>query len=370
MREVAPGEWGLTLEAAGYALDIGVAIRGPFLRAQAAVLPAGLIDPHQLLYWNRQAPLVCFAENRAGEVWVCGEVPLEPRAPRCSISSSGCSSRARREPASSSSRTPERNRYGEALMRIATWNVNSIKQRVPRLFPWLDERAPDVVCLQETKLADDALMALLGDDLEARGYAVAAHGERSWNGVAILSRVGLDDVVNGLEGAPGFPHPEARVGVRHLRGIRVVSVYVPNGRTPDSEHYQYKLAWLASLRDAVAAHPGDTIVCGDMNIAPADEDVFDPEAYVGQTHVTPPERAALAELQALGLHDVVRDALADRAGVHLTGTTGPGCSTRTWGCGSTSPARQRRRRRPGEGRVGRSSRAQGHRAERSRAGHR
>ncbi len=150
-------------------------------------------------------------------------------------------------------------------------------------------------------------MALLGDDLEARGYAVAAHGERSWNGVAILSRVGLDDVVNGLEGAPGFPHPEARVVSATCGGIRVVSVYVPNGRTPDSEHYQYKLAWLASLRDAVAAHPGDTIVCGDMNIAPADEDVFDPEAYVGQTHVTPPERAALAELQALGLHDVVRE---------------------------------------------------------------
>jgi exodeoxyribonuclease III len=192
-------------------------------------------------------------------------------------------------------------------MRIVTWNVNSIKQRVPRLLPWLDDREPDVVCLQETKLADDAFTELLGADLKERGYAVAAHGERAWNGVAILSRVGLDDVVGGLEGAPGFPDPEARAVSATCGGIRIVSVYVPNGRTPDSEHYHYKLAWLKSLRDVVAAHPGDTVVCGDMNIAPTDEDVFDPEAYVGQTHVTAPEREALANLEALGLHDVIRE---------------------------------------------------------------
>ncbi len=112
---------------------------------------------------------------------------------------------------------------------------------------------------------------------------------------------------SGLAGAPGFPHPEARAVSATCGGIRVVSVYVPNGRVPDSEHYQYKLAWLASLREMVAAGPEATVVCGDMNIAPTDDDVFDPEAYVGQTHVTPPERAALAELQALGLRDVVRD---------------------------------------------------------------
>jgi exodeoxyribonuclease-3 len=192
-------------------------------------------------------------------------------------------------------------------VRIATWNVNSVKQRVPRLLPWLDERRPDVVCLQETKLADDAFTALLGEALDERGYAVAAHGETAWNGVAIVSRVGLEDVVTGLVGAPGFPHPEARAVFATCDGIRVVSVYVPNGRTPGSEHYEYKLAWMRSLRDAVAAGPDATIVCGDMNIAPTDEDVFDPDAYIGQTHVTPPERAALAELQALGLHDVVRD---------------------------------------------------------------
>ncbi len=192
-------------------------------------------------------------------------------------------------------------------MRLATWNVNSVKQRLPRLLPWLDQRQPDVVCLQETKLADDAFTELLGDELADRGYAVAVHGETAWNGVGILSRVGLDDVVHGIPGAPGFPHPEARAVSATCGGIRVVSVYVPNGREPGSEHYQYKLAWLASLRELVAAGPTATVVCGDMNIAPADEDVFDPEAYVGHTHVTEPERAALRELEALGLHDVVRE---------------------------------------------------------------
>ncbi len=197
-------------------------------------------------------------------------------------------------------------------MRIATWNVNSVKQRLPRLLPWLDQRKPDVVCLQETKLADDAFDELLSDELSGRGYAFAAHGEAAWNGVAILSRVGLDDVVNGIPGAPGFPNPEARAVSATCDGVRVVSVYVPNGRTPGSDHYQYKLAWLAALRDAVADGPTDVIVCGDMNIAPTDEDVFDPEAYVGQTHVTPPERAALADLEAVGLHDVVRDHWPDK----------------------------------------------------------
>ena len=192
-------------------------------------------------------------------------------------------------------------------MRIATWNVNSVKQRVPRLLPWLDERRPDVVCLQETKLTDEAFLDLLGDELEGRGYEVAVHGEATWNGVAILSRVGLDDVVAGLDGAPGFPGPESRAIAATCGGVRLVSVYVPNGRVPGSEHYEYKLAWLAVLRDMVAEAPESTVVCGDMNIAPTDDDVFDPDAYAGETHVTPPERAALAELQSLGLRDVVRD---------------------------------------------------------------
>ena len=189
-------------------------------------------------------------------------------------------------------------------MRIATWNVNSLKARLPRVEEWLGYARPDVLCMQETKLADDAFPQLA---FGALGYEAVHHGEGRWNGVAILSRVGLDDVVAGLHGAPGFPHPEARAVSATCGGIRVHSVYVPNGRAPDSDHYHYKLAWLAALREAVAAGPPDAMVCGDMNIAPSDADVFDPAAYVGQTHVTEPERAALAELQGLGLRDVVRD---------------------------------------------------------------
>jgi exodeoxyribonuclease III len=188
-----------------------------------------------------------------------------------------------------------------------TWNVNSVKQRAERLLPWLDQRQPDVVCLQETKLADVAFMKLLGGPLAERGYEFAAHGEAQWNGVAILSRVGLADVVAGLPGGPGFPHQEARAVAATCGGVRIHSVYVPNGRVPDSDHYVYKLAWLAALRDVVASGPDDVMVCGDMNIAPADQDVFDPAAYIGQTHVTAAERAALQALLDAGLHDVVRE---------------------------------------------------------------
>ena len=192
-------------------------------------------------------------------------------------------------------------------MRLATWNVNSIKQRVPRLLPWLDQRQPDVVCLQETKLADDVLAKLLGDQFASRGYEFATYGEAQWNGVAILSKVGLDDVVTGVADAPGYPNPEARAVSATCGGIRVHSLYVPNGRVPDSDHYRYKLEWLAALAQDLRSDPKDAVVCGDMNIAPTDEDVFDPQAYVGQTHVTRPERDALAQLQELGLRDVVRD---------------------------------------------------------------
>jgi exodeoxyribonuclease-3 len=200
----------------------------------------------------------------------------------------------------------DRRRYGAAV-RIATWNVNSVTQRLPRLLPWLDERRPDVVCLQETKLADDKFEELLGAELKGRGYAFAEHGEATWNGVAILSRVGLDDVAKGIPGGPGFPHPEARALAATCGGVHMVCVYVPNGRVPGSDHYQYKLAWLAGLRDWLRDAPEATVVCGDMNIAPTDEDVFDPDAYIGQTHVTPPERVALAAVEELGFHDVVRE---------------------------------------------------------------
>ncbi|WP_121389372.1 exodeoxyribonuclease III [Actinokineospora cianjurensis] len=196
-------------------------------------------------------------------------------------------------------------------MRVATWNVNSVKQRLPRLLPWLDERSPDVVCLQETKLADEAFTKLLSEPLAERGYEIALNGEVQWNGVAILSRVGIEDVVRGIPGGPGFPDPEARAVSATCGGVRVHSVYVPNGREPDSDHYHYKLAWLSALRDEIVAGPDEVMVCGDINIAPTDADVFDPAAYVGHTHVTPPERAALAELLNAGLHDVVRDRWPD-----------------------------------------------------------
>lgn len=191
-------------------------------------------------------------------------------------------------------------------MRLATWNVNSVNARLPRLLDWLDDTKPDVVCLQETKCAATAFPAA---EIADRGYTVAAHGDGRWNGVALLSRVGVDDVTPGFPGEPGFPEPEARAISATCGGIRFWSVYVPNGRTPDDPHYAYKLAWFSALRDAVAADLTVTgrglAVCGDFNVAPTDDDVWDPAVFVDSTHVTPPERAALAALRALGLTDVV-----------------------------------------------------------------
>ncbi len=190
-------------------------------------------------------------------------------------------------------------------MRVATWNVNSVLARLPRLVDWLAATGPDVVCLQETKIAADDFPAAAVKEV---GYDVAAHGDGRWNGVAILSRVGLDDVVRGLPDEPGFPGAEARAIGATCAGVRLWSVYVPNGREPGHEHYTYKLAWLAALRDAVAAEPVASMpyaVCGDYNVAPTDDDVWDIGAFEGSTHVTPPEREALAALRAEGLTDVV-----------------------------------------------------------------
>jgi exodeoxyribonuclease-3 len=193
-------------------------------------------------------------------------------------------------------------------MRIATWNVNSVLARLPRLTGWLEETAPDVVCLQETKVGADTFPS---GEVTRLGYEIAAHGEGRWNGVAILSRAGLADVARGLPGDPGFPGPdtlEARTISATCGPVRVRSVYVPNGRTPEDPHYQYKLRWLAALRDAVAADAAGTApfaLMGDFNVAPADDDVWDIAAFQGSTHVTPAERAALAELRAAGLNDVV-----------------------------------------------------------------
>ncbi|MEQ4207052.1 exodeoxyribonuclease III [Actinopolymorpha sp. B17G11] len=206
-------------------------------------------------------------------------------------------------------------------MRVATWNVNSITARQARVEDWLDLAQPDVLCLQETKCAGDKFP---GEGAIERGYQVVAHGDGRWNGVAILSRVGLEQITRGFPGQPGYaPPPDeddaalvdippvAQVEARALGAtcgpLRVWSVYVPNGRTPDSPHFHYKLTWLAALRDALAAELATSeafVVAGDFNVAPTDADVWDPSVFVGSTHVTDEERGALADLRALGLDDV------------------------------------------------------------------
>ena len=200
-------------------------------------------------------------------------------------------------------------------MRIVTWNVNSLKARLGRVEEWLAQVGPDVVCLQETKLADAAFPALTFQSL---GYDAVHHGEGRWNGVAILSRRGIDDVVYGLGGDDAELDREARVVTATCGGVRVSSVYVPNGREVGADHYVYKLAWLAELRrfldrDSAPGRPGRAgrgdlrVLCGDFNIAPDDRDVWDPDEVHGATHVSPPERAALAELCDWGLVDVFRE---------------------------------------------------------------
>ena len=196
--------------------------------------------------------------------------------------------------------------HGQTVpVRIATWNVNSITARLPRLLGWLEASKPDVVCLQETKLADAVFPTAA---VEALGYQVASHGDGRWNGVALLSRVGIDEVARGLLDEPGFPAPEARAVGATCGGVRLWSVYVPNGREPEHEHYIYKLAWLDALRRTLAADLTTTdrlAVLGDFNVAPNDEDVWDRAAFEGSTHVTEPERAALTALRDHGLVDVV-----------------------------------------------------------------
>ena len=192
-------------------------------------------------------------------------------------------------------------------MRIATWNVNSLTgERIDRVVGWLDIGQPDVLCLQETKLADDAFPAL---EFHARGYESVHHGEGRWNGVAILSRVGLDDPVAGFADGEAADD-EARLVTATCGGVRVSSVYVPNGRAVGHDHFHYKLRWLARLRAHVEADGGadrPRAVCGDVNVAPDDLDVWSVAAFEGSTHVTPEERAALAEIQAIGLRDVFRE---------------------------------------------------------------
>ncbi len=190
-------------------------------------------------------------------------------------------------------------------MRIATWNVNSLKARMSRVEEWLAYARPDVVCLQETKLNDAAFPHMA---FSALGYESVHHGDGQWNGVAILSRVGIDDTVCGFA-APLEPDSDTRIISARCGGVHVTSVYVPNGRSLDSDHYAYKLAWMAKLRDHLdaLARPSDAVaVCGDFNVAPADTDVWDPARFVGSTHVSQPERRALEALEDWGLVDAFR----------------------------------------------------------------
>jgi exodeoxyribonuclease-3 len=190
-------------------------------------------------------------------------------------------------------------------VRIATWNVNSLKARMERVPDWLNYARPDVLCMQETKLSDAAFPR---EAFGALGYESVHHGSGQWNGVAIVSRVGLDEVVTGFADGEE-PDRDTRLVTALCGGVRVCSVYVPNGRSVGSEHYDYKLRWLGRLvrHLGALAGPEDAVaVCGDFNIAPEDKDVWDPAAFAGSTHVTDEERQALRRLESWGLVDAFR----------------------------------------------------------------
>lgn len=200
-------------------------------------------------------------------------------------------------------------------MRIATWNVNSVTARLPRLLDWLGVAEPDVLCLQELKCSDEAFPH---DEVGGLGYEAATHCAGRWNGVAILSKVGLTDVTRGLPAEPEFLEDGAMFGAPERRaigatcdGVRLWSLYVPNGRAIGHAHFQYKLQWLAALRDTARAElTGQPYaLLGDFNVAPSDDDVYDVTVFDGSTHVTEPERMALAALLKTGLVDVFPRAL-------------------------------------------------------------
>ena len=188
-------------------------------------------------------------------------------------------------------------------MRIATWNVNSLKVRLPQLIDWAERRAPDVVCLQETK-CEDANFPLA--DIRARGFETAFSGQKTYNGVAILSRSPAQEIIAGI---PGFADEQKRMLAATVDGVRVVCVYCPNGESVDSPKYAYKLAWYAALREwlrtELQRHP-KLVLLGDFNVAPEDRDVHDPRLWAGKVLFSDPERAALRALFDLGLHDSFR----------------------------------------------------------------
>ena len=188
-------------------------------------------------------------------------------------------------------------------MKLATWNVNSLKVRLDHLLAWLGREGPDVVCLQETKTEDAAFPAAA---IEAAGYQVAFSGQKTYNGVAIVSRLPMTDVVAGI---PGYADEQKRVLSATVQGVRIVCAYIPNGQSVDSDKYRYKLEWLAALtawlQSEIASHPRLALL-GDYNIAPEDIDVHDPAAWAGQVLCSVPERDAFRALIALGLSDSFR----------------------------------------------------------------
>ncbi len=188
-------------------------------------------------------------------------------------------------------------------MKLATWNVNSIIVRLPQLLEWLATARPDVLCLQELKCEEPKFPRA---ELEAAGYACTVSGQKTYNGVAILSRTPLADAIAGI---PGFADEQQRVIAASVQDTRVVCVYCPNGQAVGSDKYEYKLRWFAALKDYLAAelasHPR-LAVAGDFNVAPEDRDVHDPKAWEGQVHVSGPERDAWRALLALGLKDSFR----------------------------------------------------------------
>ncbi|MBZ5741332.1 exodeoxyribonuclease III [Nocardioides mangrovi] len=195
-------------------------------------------------------------------------------------------------------------------MRIATWNVNSLRTRIDRVEAFLDQHEIDVLAVQETKAREEQL-PLMG--LQARGYDVAAAGTNQWNGVAIISRVGLDDVVTGFPGQPGWAKDDGPADIESRAigatcgGVRVWSLYIPNGRKPDDPHYAYKLEWYAALRTAAQDWlGGDAALVGDWNVCPTDDDVFDVAQFKNSTHVTPAEREAFFRFAEDGWVDTVK----------------------------------------------------------------
>jgi exodeoxyribonuclease-3 len=188
-------------------------------------------------------------------------------------------------------------------VKLASWNVNSIRARLDRVVEWLDRVGPDVLCMQETKVGDE-LFPL--EPFRSRGYHAAIFGQKTYNGVAIVARSPLEGVVRGF---PGDSETASRLIAATVGGVRVVNVYVPNGRSVDSPHFALKLEWLRRLRrylDETTRADERVAVCGDFNVAPEDRDVYDPVALRNQVHCHPEERKALAEVVAFGLVDVLR----------------------------------------------------------------